>query len=221
VTIEILIAGKDPLINEISVQLRELAEAAVSWALSRISLSDVSVVIYRDPMGVIPETGVGGFSPSSHVATIAIDPANPLFAGSMSTEVPATIIHELHHCSRWTQPGYGRTLLEALVSEGLAQHFETDFRGGAAPFYALALSPSDLEALSARAGQEYDSANYSHIDWFFGSASRNIPRLSGYSIGFDLVGKFLKAHQGDAAYYHQESAQSFRPYSRQPYTTAL
>lgn len=220
-TIEILIADKDPLINQISTQLRELAEGAVSWACSRISLSDVSVVIYRDPMGVIPETGVGGFSPSSHVATIAVDPANPLFTGSMSTEVPATIVHELHHCSRWTQPGYGRTLLEALVSEGLAQHFETDFRGGAAPFYALALSPPDLEVLSVRASQEYDNANYSHIDWFFGSPSRNIPRLSGYSIGFDLVGNFLKAHQGNAAYYHQESAQTFRPYCRQPYTTAL
>jgi hypothetical protein len=97
-TIEILIAEKDPLIKEISVQLRELAEAAVSWALSRISLSDASVVIYWDPMGVIPETGVGGFSPSSHVATITVEPANPLFAGSMSIEVPATIIHELHHC---------------------------------------------------------------------------------------------------------------------------
>jgi len=215
-TIEILIAEKDPLIKQISAQLREQAEVAVSWVHSRISLSDVSVVIYRDPMGVIPETGVSGFSPSSHVATIVVDPANPLFTESLSTEVPATIVHELHHCSRWTKPGYGRTLLEALVSEGLAQHFETDFRGGAAPFYASALSPADLEALSVRAGQEYDSANYSHTDWFFGSASRNIPKLSGYSIGFDLVGKFLKAHQGDAAYYHQESAQSFRSNSREP-----
>jgi hypothetical protein len=58
-TIEILIAEKDPLIRELSSQLRALAQAAVTWTQSRLSLSDVSIVIYRDPMGVIPETGVG------------------------------------------------------------------------------------------------------------------------------------------------------------------
>jgi hypothetical protein len=213
-TIEILIADKDPLIKGISSQLRELAEAAVNWTQRRIPLSDVSVVIYRDPMGVIPETGVGGFSPSAHVATIAVDPANPFFGGRMVMEVPATIIHELHHCSRWAGPGYGRTLLEALVSEGLAQHFEADFRGGVAPFYASSLSPADLESLSLRAIQEFDSQDYSHSDWFFGSVSKNIPKRSGYSIGFNLVGKFLRAHQSDAASYHQESAESFRSFSR-------
>jgi len=213
-TIEILIAEKDPLIRELSSQLRALAQAAVTWTQSRLSLSDVSIVIYRDPMGVIPETGVGGFSPSAHVATIAVDPANPFFGGRMVTEVPATIVHELHHCSRWAGPGYGRTLLEALVSEGLAQHFEADFRGGAPPFYASALSPADLEWLSLRAIREFDSEDYSHSDWFFGSASKNIPKRSGYAIGFNLVGKFLRAHQSDAACYHQESAESFRSFCR-------
>lgn len=52
----------------------------------------------------------------------------------MVTDVPATIIHELHHCSRSAGRGYGRTLLEALVSEALAQHFEADFREGVASF---------------------------------------------------------------------------------------
>jgi uncharacterized protein YjaZ len=85
----------------------------------------------------------------------------------MVAEVPTTIIHELHHCSRWAGPGYGRTLLEALVSEGLAQHFEADFREGVAPFYASSLSLADLESLSLRAIQEFNSSDYSHSDWFF------------------------------------------------------
>ena len=34
--------------------------------------------------------------------------------------------------------------------------------------------------------------NYNHFDWFFGSEKNNIPRWSGYSLGFDIVCNYLK-----------------------------
>ena len=41
---------------------------------ARMSLPDIDVVISDDPMGAIPETGVGGMARNEHLLLISIDP---------------------------------------------------------------------------------------------------------------------------------------------------
>lgn len=180
----------------------------MQWSADRIPLPNVEIFVRVNRAVVIPETGVGGYAPSAHRAELTVNPENLHFFEKMSLEVGATLVHELHHCSRWSGPGYGKTLLEALVSEGLAQHFETEFRfqhsqantaDEAAPFYAKALSKDALVELTARAREQFDNPNYSiedHCNWFFGSEEQNIRRHAGYAIGFGLVGTFLTQHKG-------------------------
>jgi uncharacterized protein YjaZ len=208
---KIYIADSDPAITPLAKQLIDLVERGLKWAEARIKLPTLDIVVIRNPMFVIPETGVSGYAPTSNLVVLSVDPLNSNFAAKMDVELPATIVHELHHCSRWSGPDYGHTLLKALVSEGLAQHFEADFRQGAAPFYAEMLSDADVNRLLAQASEEFDDPSYSHSDWFFGSDSRNIPRHTGYSLGFQLVGRFLRERQGNAAYYNLEPSDSFRP----------
>ena len=109
--------------RQLGAALESEVFAALSDALERhgrrLGLSDVDVAVRILPWG-LPETGVHGYAPTAHYAELTLDPGNPQFALRWRSEVPATLAHELHHCRRWRGPGYGSTLLEALVSEGLA-----------------------------------------------------------------------------------------------------
>lgn len=81
----------------------------------------------------------------------------------------------------------------ALVTEELACHFETELRGGAAPFYAEGLDRAGLEALWRRAQIELYSPSYDHKAWFLGSREPGIPRHAGYTLGFDLVQRCIQS----------------------------
>ncbi len=154
-----------------------------------LPVKDVDVVV-RTGRRIIPEIGIGGFSPSAEVVYLTMDPDNLHFADSLKSEFLPLLGHELHHCARHAGPGYGRTLGEALVTEGLACHFETELRGGTVPFYAQALDEASLQAITTRARDELEHS-YDHRSWFFGEAVQNLPRHAGYSLGFRIVGRYL------------------------------
>ncbi|MBN3965451.1 hypothetical protein IMW75_09175 [Pseudomonas gregormendelii] len=103
------------------------------------------------------------------------------------------IIHEVHHCLRMAGPGYGWTLGEALVSEGLAGQFVRHLLGSAAEPWESAVNrvgllctPADRQAL--------DATYYDHSAWFFGTGVH--PRWLGYILGDQMVEQWL-AGAGD------------------------
>ena len=51
--------------------------------------------------------------------------------------------------------------------------------------------------MAARAREEYDNRRYDHLAWFFGTDESSIPRWTGYSLGFQLLGDYL--HRYSAA----------------------
>lgn len=124
-------------------------------------------------------------------------------------ELLAMLAHELHHCARWTRPGYGATLGEALVSEGLACVFETAFRGGVPPFWARALDAPALDAVATLARPRLDDAAYDHRAWFGGAPEHGIPRHTGYSLGFDIVARHMRATGRTAAQLVHVPARNF------------
>lgn len=84
-------------------------------------------VIVKAGKSVIPEKGHAGFCPESGVIYITVDPENPAFCKNVAHSIERMFAHELHHAARWAGPGYGSTLGEALVSEGLAAIFLLSF----------------------------------------------------------------------------------------------
>ncbi len=127
-------------------------EAALPRILARLPIDCVDVVVgYSDPFWTIPAWGIGGFSHGTGRITIALAPQHPRFADPDRRERLAAILaHELHHVARARSASYGRTLGEALVSEGLAQCFEIEIGCPPAP-YAVALTNDDLSEFAARA----------------------------------------------------------------------
>ncbi len=175
----------------------------------KIVLPDVRIEIDDDAKSAIPETGVGGYAPSANLLKIHIDPDFEGLEESIDTEIKSTLAHELHHCARWASIGYGNTLLEALVSEGLADHFDIEINGGTPKPWSTALTATELEEVGRMAEREFSNKEYSHSVWFFGADTVHIPRWAGYSLGFALVGKYLQKTGKRASELVSESADSF------------
>ncbi|GMA15844.1 hypothetical protein E5F05_06675 [Deinococcus metallilatus] len=191
---------------ELEAGVREVAQEALTRHAARLGLDGVDVAVYMTPW-TLPETGVGGYSPLPHWVQVTLTPENPYFMTRWRTEVPATLAHELHHARRWRGPGYGRTLLEALVSEGLAQHFEAEERGAPPPYAHV---DSSLDTLWQRARAELYTPTYNHAAWFFGSEAANLPRWAGYALGYELVRRFLNVEGGNAMSHADAPAELFR-----------
>lgn len=151
-------------------------------------------MIVKAGRDVIPEKGHLGYAPEQGLIYVTVDPENPLLQQNLSQSLERMLAHELHHSSRWDGPGYGKTLGEALISEGLAGHFAQEVYGGPREPWEQ-LTASSLRPYGLKAHAEWDCVNYNHAEWFFGS--QNFPRWVGYSLRYQLVGRYLEAH-GDA-----------------------
>jgi len=158
----------------------------------------VQIDVHLNPSKTIPQIGVGGFTdPRSGNVTIWIERSPPGgLRRALETWLPGSVAHELHHSSRIrTGPGYGNTLGEALVSEGLADHFaEEAFPRTPSQPWDHALTKAQEKSLWRLARGVLDIPDdYDHQAWFVGGG--NTPRWAGYSLGYDIVGAFLDHHR--------------------------
>jgi uncharacterized protein YjaZ len=180
-------------------RILSIANDTVTKVAAILPISQTDILLHVRPSWTIPEFGIGGFSPSAAYALIHFDPAHSYFDTNIENELAATIAHELHHCARYGGMGYGNTLLGALVTEGLACAFEKEFRNGQTPIYAKAIDTSQQAELLSRAKLEFNNSNYVHHDWFFGSRELEIPKWTGYTLGYEIVQLYLEQNNVTAA----------------------
>lgn len=204
-------SGQDP---DRMIRLRGFLDRTLHLAerqvLPLLPLRDrVVVAVGVDPARTIRETGIGARAWAADRIDVWIDPAHPWVDAAGEEELIAMLAHELHHCARWTKPGYGTTLGETLVSEGLACVFETGFRGGVPPFWARALKADALREVEALARPRLDLREYDHRAWFFGEPERGLPRHAGYSLGFEIAARYIRATGRTAAQLVHVPASTF------------
>jgi uncharacterized protein YjaZ len=194
--------------------VREAIARVVRDAVSRVrGLMPVTGVTIRVSAGtsyVIPEMGIGGRTNGPGDIQIVLNPDSAAMPRSLSTELFPMLAHEMHHAMRFRTVGYGQNLLEAMVTEGLADQFAIEVAGIDPPIWSMALSEAELEVWSKRAREQWFETPYDHDAWFFGT--RDIPRWTGYAIGFDMTRRFLLANPGrPASQLSAEPATSFIP----------
>jgi hypothetical protein len=102
-----------------------------------------------------------------------------------------TVAHEVHHCLRMAGPGYGWTLGEALVSEGLAGRFVSRLFGSPSESWECAVSDEERRA-NLPDNTTLLSTGHDHLAWFFGFGGCH-PRWLGYTLGYRIVGDWLDA----------------------------
>jgi hypothetical protein len=191
---EALRLGEDADID-IAREMRDVLERVDS--LLRIS-APVAVRVVVNPDAAIPEVGVGGFTnPVSGAVLISLSAdARVPVSESLTVWLRQAVAHELDHSKRILDgPGYGTTLGEALVSEGLADNFSLDAYPKTPPIpWDETLQPNELNRLAAIARDNAATTDTRdvHSKWFFGVG--NLPRWAGYTIGASWVRDFLTAH---------------------------
>lgn len=141
---------------------------------------------------MIPEIGVGGYAPDANTVFISLDPDFSEFENTITNELSRILTHELHHVLRLKNHVYGETLLEVLIAEGLADHFDVEVNEVAPHPWCTALSEDQIGTLLVKARKEFDSKKYDHDVWFFGSEEKSIPKWTGYSLGYKLVDDYLQ-----------------------------
>jgi hypothetical protein len=148
----------------------------------------LSVELRHAPGRVIPEIGLVGYAPGATRFSLTFDSTNPHFAPSLADgTLRRQVAHEVHHCLRHAGPGYGQSLGEALVSEGLAGQFVNRLFGTPPEPWERAVASREawrfLPDAKALALPLYD-----HSAWFFGTGS--YPRWLGYTLGYLLAGRW-------------------------------
>ena len=194
-------------LEKFQVQILDSLRVGLEHIEQKLSLPSIDVVVVDDPQSAILETGVGGSAPTAHLLYIYVDPEFTDLDMKLDFEIRSTLTHELHHCARWAGIGYGNTLLEAVISEGLADHFDIEVNGGTPKPWDTAIQGEELETLLEKAKLESTNSDYDHAAWFYGSAK--IPHWAGYSLGFKLVGDYMQKTQKKASELVLEPASSF------------
>ncbi len=150
----------------------------------------------------IPETGTNGFTnPTNGAIDITIDPVSKLgLARTLRRWLPSTIAHEAQNSARVVHgPGFGQTLLEWMVSEGLADVFSSAaFPATPTLPWTNALTADEEQRLWQQAQPSLNQPNSGssrlYDRWFFGGGG--IPRWAGYTIGTHIVEGYLARHRG-------------------------
>ncbi len=168
------------------------SEEAIWNVVSKIPISKIDILIYNNKYKVIKEIGIGGYTGYiGNKIDISINMSYKDLKTSINNELKRTIAHEMHHAMRMQTIGYGETLLDGIISEGLADHFDEEIYGKRIPgIWTAALSSEDIHLYLKKAKSMFNSTEYNHAEWFFGTDK--IPKWTGYSLGYYIIDKYLK-----------------------------
>jgi hypothetical protein len=97
-------------------------------------------------------------------------------------QMTGSIAHELHHIARWQTVGYGKTLGEAITSEGFATVY-AEIKSHLKVPWSEAVVSDELKHMALK---EWDNRKYNHRDWFY---KNKLGTWTGYSIGYQLIRK--------------------------------
>ncbi|WCR11320.1 hypothetical protein JHW45_02640 [Paracoccus stylophorae] len=186
-------------------EIRAAAREAVARVRDHAELPDFDLVV-KSVQGGLPDWGVGGTAPAPGLIEVTLNPDR--FDAALMVR---TLVHQMHHLIRWDGPGYGRSLGDALVSEGLAGHFVVQVLGGKPdPWDAVTPPPG----LARSAMNEWARLDYDHDRWFAGKG--DIRKWAGHGLGHRLVARHLTQQEpADAVTLALVKADAFRPTMRQ------
>ncbi len=153
---------------------------------------DIDILVTnRIPM-IIPENGAGGYTFSADFIRINIDDKK-----ATRDLISENVVHELCHAARWGKNDeWTKSLFDGLIFEGLACVLEAEFSvdNTEKTLFIKTIterSEKDNEKILELIRDRLDSENYNYDEIFF-NGNNELPRWSGYSLGYYLVKKYLK-----------------------------
>lgn len=145
---------------------------------------------------IIPEDGVGGRTRTSDFIEFAINEEK-----ATKNLISEMVAHEFCHAARWGKNDeWINSLFDGMISEGIATYLEAEFvkdRKEKTVFIETILERTDDEnkKILEKLRDQLES-NYYDYDTIFFNGNDELPRWSGYSLGYYLVKKYLeKTHK--------------------------
>jgi hypothetical protein len=185
--------------NDAHIDVRKVVTDTLVNAEERLRASPTDIAVQAGSYRTIPDVGIGGFTdPTTSAIHITMDQRSPVGLRRLLTVwLPLSLAHELHHSKRIIDgPGYGETLLEAMVTEGSAESFVADvFPDHPVIPWVQPLTPSEERRVWELATGILHTEDYDlrrHETWFFGKDG--LPRWAGYKIGYAIVQAYRKHH---------------------------
>jgi hypothetical protein len=181
----------------------------------------VRINVRLDPKNTVPEIGVGAIpDPGTGEVYLFIDDHSKIgFRKSLATWLPASLARVLFLSTRIrTGPGYGLTLGEALVSEGLSDHFVAQVfpKTPPLPWDHRRMTVRQEAGLWKRARRDLAIPGaYDHPLWFFGAGGKNaLPRWSGFTLAYRIVRPSLTSTRTPARVVRADAETVYGPYLR-------
>jgi uncharacterized protein YjaZ len=181
----------------------DVLESRAVYALSEIQnyleLPNLDLVISPCSDEYKTKSGIMGCVTTPYVIDIMLDTDREDLVDIINVELPAVIAHEIHHAIRASSGVECKTLLQSLVAEGLACHFETKFNGNKLPSLFSGIQNQDWVALYEQMRPELNSEEFSYPVYFGGEDETKLPNHAAYWVGFNLVSQYINKHGGCAA----------------------
>jgi uncharacterized protein YjaZ len=170
----------------------------VSRALGHINAllpgPKTTITVSYAPAGrLIPQTGTDGVTGPNGVIAVIFGSTRQVSIGKGApTWLTRTLSHEVDHSVRFLAgPGFGQTLLQQIISEGISSVFdEAAFPGPPNP-WDRAISTGQECALWRKATPQLDSPGLYDL-WMFGG--NGVPHWTGFTIGYDIVKDYRDRH---------------------------
>lgn len=192
--------------DSLSVQIISGIRDMVSRVQSLIPTDSITIELAISSSNVLPFLGLGGRTnknDSSITIEYYYDPGNPNFK---TESLINGLVHECCHASRLRMPHWQLTMLECMITEGLADHFMIEVTHCDIPKWSQAISEDEIERYLIKAKPilytKHDSWNKEFnekyfVPWMFGRSGEDpIAGWTGYTLGWRIVDNYLKAHPG-------------------------
>lgn len=164
------------------VLIKKSVKRNAEIACNFLSIGALNVTIYPNKDWCIKETGDGGYTASSDWIQLFVDPTK-LISKIIEASFPATLYHETNHARRMLKVGFGKTLLETIISEGLAIVFaEEMFESFVAPWGKY--TNDEIKKLYKIFLTHKDDEKFDYEEWFLGFGK---PHWLGYKVGAYIV----------------------------------
>jgi uncharacterized protein YjaZ len=208
-TFTLLIANAGGNLNNNKGVIKNGFNRAVITAQTLIDLDKVDVVCTNDPYQVIPEMGMSGYTPNRNLVYLYVDGSKKL----NEDEIFYTLCHEFMHAKRYDGPSYGTTLFDSIIFEGLGVAIEQEVSNTKGSFLSTFVDQKDNDKLLKNIESHFDDEDFNRFYWFV-QESDDLPRWTGYRVGYYIVSEYLKKTNKKASDLALEDPSIFRDYAR-------
>lgn len=213
---DITFIDPDALIFSHEATIRQAIEETYAQAEPLLNVDGVAFTVSLEIYGLpIADYGVGYSMADANTVVVAIDPWMPQLGEVLSERVPVMVASALYDVARGRGDASNETFFEAMVWSGLADHFAEELLGGPPAPWTDAFPLTRTEEFFERAQPLFDirwddrfdadlpfaerGAAEAAFDEWFDLGGTDIPRWSGFTLGYRLIETYLAENPGQTA----------------------